>query len=128
MNNAELICEHVRQRLGFQLVAELKRADGTLPLIQLTPEWEETFQTYQLEGNNGDVALPPDKFNRLAGNIAEKVARAGETGVFPALVTSSRRRRFLRTVVGAKGVNVPVLSYEEIGLEARPAMVGVVAA
>jgi flagellar biosynthesis protein FlhA len=41
------IAEHVRQRLGFQLVAELKRNDGSLPLIQLAPEWEETFTTYQ---------------------------------------------------------------------------------
>ncbi len=44
----EAICEHVRQRLGFQLVAELRRADGTLPLVQLAPEWEETFLSYQI--------------------------------------------------------------------------------
>ena len=42
----EAICEHVRQRLGFQLVAEMRREDGTLPLVQLAPEWEETFNTY----------------------------------------------------------------------------------
>jgi len=32
----------------------------------------------------------------------------------------------LRTVVNAKGLTLPVLSYEEIGLEARPAVVGMV--
>ncbi len=124
----EAICEHVRQRLGFQLVAELRREDGTLPLLQLAPEWEETFAAYQLPGDRGagDVALPPDKFNRLATNVAERIARAGEAGIFPALVTSTRRRRFLRTVLGAKGLTTPVLSFEEIGLDARPAMVGVV--
>ena len=37
------------------------------------------------------------------------------------------RRRFLRTVLSAKGLTTPVLSYEEIGLEARPSMVGLVA-
>ncbi|HBM61694.1 MAG TPA: flagellar biosynthesis protein FlhA, partial [Citreicella sp.] len=31
----EAICEHVRQRLGFQLVAAMRREDGTIPLIQL---------------------------------------------------------------------------------------------
>jgi flagellar biosynthesis protein FlhA len=30
-------------------------------------------------------------------------------------------------VLGAKGLTAPVLSYEEIGLEARPALVGLVA-
>lgn len=130
LSTPEAICEHVRQRLGFQLIAEMKREDGTIPLLQLAPEWEDVFTTYQLPGERGghDVALPPDKFNRLVSNVSEKVARAAENGTFPALVTSSRRRRFLRTVLGARGITAPVLSFEEIGINARPAMVGVVAA
>jgi flagellar biosynthesis protein FlhA len=130
LGSAEAICEHVRQRLGFQIIAELKREDGTIPLIQLAPEWEKTFATYQIEGERGqrDVALPPDQFSRLANALADRLNRAAETGVYPALVTSTLRRRFLRTVVGAKGLGVPVLSYEEIGMDARPAMVGQVPA
>jgi len=127
----EAICEHVRQRLGFQLVAEYKRSDGTLPLVQLAPEWEETFLTYQADdgGRGGsDVALPPEAFNRLANGVAEKIASAGEKGVYPAVVTSTRRRRFLRTVLTAKGIANPVFSFEEIGTEARPALVGMVPA
>jgi flagellar biosynthesis protein FlhA len=130
LGTAEAVCEHVRQRLGFQLVAGLKRPDGTIPLIQLAPEWERTFATYQIDGERGlrDVALPPEQFNRLANALAERFARAAETGIAPALVTSTLRRRFLKTVLGAKGVSAPVLSYDEIGLEARPAMIGQVAA
>ena len=126
----EAICEHVRQRLGFQLVAELKRADGSIPLVQLAPEWEETFSTYQIETKGGgvDVALPPDKFNRLADGVARRLGETADRGLYPALVTSTRRRRFLRTILRARGISNPVLSFEEIGLEARPALVGVVAA
>lgn len=124
----EAICEHVRQRLGFQLVADLRRADGTIPLIQLAPEWEKAFATHQIDGDRGqrDVALPPDQFSRLANGLADRFNKAAESGTFPALVTSTLRRRFLRTVIGAKGLSAPVLSYEEIGMEARPALVGVV--
>jgi len=130
LGSPEAVGEHVRQRLGFQLVAELKRDDGTIPLIQLAPEWEKTFTTYQIDGerNLRDVALPPEQFSRLANGLAEKLNRAAENGAFPALVTSTLRRRFLRTVVAAKGLSAPVLSYEEIGTEARPAMVGLVPA
>ncbi len=130
LGTPEAICEHVRQRLGFQLVAELRRDDGTIPLIQLAPEWEKTFAAHQIEGDRGqrDVALPPDQFSRLANGLAERLNRAAESGTFPALVTSTLRRRFLRTVMGAKGLTAPVLSYEEIGMEARPALVGVVPA
>ncbi len=126
----EAVCDHVRQRLGFQIVAELKRDDGTIPLIQLAPEWEKTFAAFQIDGDRGqrDVALPPDQFSKLANGLADRLNRAAETGVYPALVTSSLRRRFLRTVMGAKGLGAPVLSYEEIGMDARPAMVGQVPA
>lgn len=130
LGSAEAVCEHVRQRLGFQIVAELRRPDGTIPLIQLAPDWERTFASYQMDGDklNRDVALPPDIFAKLANGIAERVNRASEAGTHPALVTSAARRRFLRTVIQAKGMQTPVLSYEEIGMEVRPALLGQVAA
>ena len=130
LGSPEAICEHVRQRLGFQIVAELKREDGSVPLIQLAPDWEKTFSTYQIDGDRGhrDIALPPELFARLANGLTERVNRAAETGVYPALVTSVARRRFLRTVVQAKGLQMPVLSYEEIGTNARPALLGLVPA
>ncbi|MEL6839619.1 MAG: flagellar biosynthesis protein FlhA [Pseudomonadota bacterium] len=124
------ITEHVRQRLGFQLVAEMRRPDGTIPLVQLAPEWEDTFAAYEIrtDRGGGDVALPPENFNQLADGIAEKLGQAAEAGAYAAVVTSMRRRRFLRTVMAAKGIMNPVLSFEEIGIDARPALVGLVAA
>lgn len=127
-SSPDLICEQVRQRLGFQLVASLRREDGTVPLVQLAPEWEETFLNFQIGDatSGGDVALPPDVFNSLAEKVADKIKSANDTGIFPALVTSTVRRRFLKTLVRAKGIGAPVLSFEEIGIDARPALVGVV--
>ena len=126
----EGICEHVRQRLGFQLVAELKREDGTIPIVQLAPEWEETFLTYQIETAAGglDIALPPELFNQLTDGVSERLSETAEQGLFPAVVTSTRRRRFLRTILRTRSISNPVLSFEEIGLEARPSLVGMVGA
>ena len=124
----EAICELVRQRLGFQLVAELQRPDGSLPLIQLAAEWEDTFTNYQVDADRGlDVALPPDLFNRLADNLSAKLQEITQQGVFPAIVTNTRRRRFVKTLMRAKGISNPVLSFEEIGVDARPSLVGVIA-
>lgn len=126
----EAICEYVRQRLGFQIVSQIRREDGTLPLLQLAAEWEDRFQRHQVQGRGDqlEVALPPDEFGRLAAGVAEKLAKVGEIGVQPAIITSGKRRRFIAAVLAAKGINAPVLSYEEIGLDARPSMVGVIAA
>ena len=124
----ENICEYVRQRLGFQLVADLRRDDGTIPLVQLAPEWEELFRSHQIESDQGfaDVALPPDIFNSLGNAIGEKVNRVAEMGINAAVVTSVHRRRFLKTVLAAKGILNPVLSFEEIGVDAKPSLVGMV--
>ena len=72
--------------------------------------------------------MPPEAFEKLTKNVADEIGTAQDRGVFPALVTSARRRRFLRTILSAKGVQSPVLSFEEIGIEARPSLVGTVAA
>ncbi|MEL7116598.1 MAG: FHIPEP family type III secretion protein, partial [Pseudomonadota bacterium] len=96
----------------------------------LAPEWEDRFRKYQVDGDRGqhDIALPPEEFSRLASAIGEKLTLANETGVYPAVITSVRRRRFLRTVLSANGIRNPVLSFEEIGSDAKPALVGLVAA
>jgi flagellar biosynthesis protein FlhA len=126
----EVVCEHVRQRLGFQIIADVQRDDGTLPLIQLAPEWEKTFAAHQMDGDRGqrDVALPPEQFSRLANGLAERINRSAEAGIFPAIITSTLRRRFLRTVLAAKGLTTPVLSYDELGADSRPSIIGQVAA
>lgn len=121
------ICEHVRQRLSFQIVAEIRNGEGAVPLVQLASEWESKFTEYQLgDGSSGDVALPPDLFQKLTSGVTEKLNAATEAGHFPAIVTSVRRRKFLRTLLAAKGVTNPVLSFEELGTESRPSLVGLV--
>lgn len=126
LTGIEAITEYVRQRLGFQLIADMQEPDGALPLVQLSPEWEALFQKHQLEGEHGgaDVALPPHEFNRLATAVAEQVGKAGEHGRYPAVITSARRRRFIHTVLNAKGIRNPVFSFEEVGSNAIPALVG----
>ena len=124
----ETLTEFVRQRIGFQLVAEVKRDDGSIPLIQLAGEWEEVFLRHELRGDHGasEVALPPETFKTFADRLAAAYQAANDNGVEPALVTTMRRRRFVRTVAVAKGLSLPILSFEEIGVEARPSLVGVV--
>lgn len=123
------ICEAVRQRLSLQLLEGLKRADGTVPLLQLASEWEDTFSKYALgPDHSGDVALPPELFQRLTQGAADKLAHLSDEGVFPAVISSARRRRYLRTVLSAKGISAPVLSFEELGSSAKPALMGVIPA
>ncbi len=129
-NSAEGLCEYVRQGMGLQLVGDFRRPDGTVPLVQLAPEWEDIFTNYQIESEFGaiDVALPPDEFNRLADEVSKRLAKSSETGTSAGVVTSVKRRRFLRSVLSSRGVMAPVFSFEEIARDVKPAVVGYVAA
>lgn len=122
----EQIAEYVRQRISFILVARLLDGEGHLPLIQLGPQWEKLFDTYQTgEDANADVALPPQEFNRLAAAVRTQLNTASVAGAYPAIITSTKRRRFLREVFMAKGIRNPVLSFEEVGSQVTPSIVGV---
>jgi flagellar biosynthesis protein FlhA len=126
-NDVDKLVEHVRQRLSFQIVSPLLEKDGALPLIQLGPAWEELFRNHEItqEGKGpADIALPPGEFNRLAGSVSKCLNEVSKSGRYAAVVTSARRRRFLRSVLSAKGIENPVLAFEEVALNATPAMLG----
>lgn len=124
----EVLAEHVRHRLSFQLTAALREKDGALPLIQLDPAWEALFARNEVSGSGGanDVALPGPDINRLTERIAAEITRIAETGRNPAIITAARRRRFIRAILAARGISSPVLSYDEIGTGVRPTMLGTV--
>ena len=126
-NQLEPVVEYVRQKLGRQITQPLLAEDGLLPLIQLAPEWEDVFRAHEVPGSDGqaaDIALPPSEINRLAEAVSNRLGEAAAKGRYPAVVAPVRRRRMIRTLLAAKGVKSPVLSFEEIGTRVRPAIVG----
>ncbi len=123
----EDVTEYVRQRIAMNFVSKLQSEDGTLPLIQISLDWEDIFKQYETTNaaNQTDVALPPEEFNRLARSVLDQVNQAAERSVAPAIVTTAARRRFIRAVLHAKKIRNPVLSYDEIDPTAQPVLIGV---
>jgi flagellar biosynthesis protein FlhA len=127
LGNAEAVCEHVRQRLGFQIVDRLQDDQGRLPLVQLSATWEQKFSEYEVNGEGGssDIALPPELFGELINAIQAKLNEVAQKGVVAAVATTSRRRRFLQTVLASKGIRNAVVAYEEISARSKPYIIGV---
>jgi flagellar biosynthesis protein FlhA len=124
--NAEQIAEHVRRRLSRQITAGLRNERGEAALIQLSPDWEQLFLKHEVvkQGGAKEVALPPDDFNRLSRSIQEQIRKAASLKISPAIVTFADRRRFIRTVLHAKGVRNAVVAYDELDLQTKPLLVG----
>ncbi|MFN7054785.1 flagellar biosynthesis protein FlhA [Hyphomonas sp.] len=121
------IVELVRQRLAFQIVDRLQDDQGRLPLIQLSANWEKKFAEYEVNNESGgsDVALPPEVFGELINSVQAKLNEVAQKGVVAAIATTSRRRRFLQTVLASKGIRNAVVAYEEINAKSRPYIIGV---
>lgn len=124
----DIATEFVRQKLGHQIIAEIKGEQDQLPLVQLSNDWESEFETYQIDLPNGvqDVALPPDLFATLTQSITDKIQALEKSWGQLAVITSANRRRFLATMIRAKGLRTPVISFEELGYDTAAAIVGVV--
>lgn len=121
------IVELVRQRLAFQIVDRLQDEQGRLPLIQLSTSWEQKFAEYEVTNESGgsDIALPPEIFGELITAVQTKLNETAQKGIIAAVATSSRRRRFLQTVLASKGIRNAVIAYEEINSKSKPYIIGV---
>jgi flagellar biosynthesis protein FlhA len=121
------VAELVRQRLSFQIVDRLQDDQGRLPIVQLGAGWEQKFIEHEVAGEGGasDIALPPEMFSELVQSVQGKLNEGAHKGVVAVVATSSRRRRFLQTVLASRGIRNAVISYEEISSRARPYIVGV---
>ena len=65
-------------------------------------------------------------FGELTNEVQTKLNEAAKKGVMASVATSSRRRRFLQTVLASKGIRNSVLAYEEISAKTKPYIIGVV--
>ena len=121
------IVELVRQRLAFQIVDRLQDDQGRLPIVQLGANWEQKFAEYEVNNEAGstDIALPPELFGELISSIQGKLNEVAQKGIVAAVATTSRRRRFLQTVLASKGIRNAVVAYEEISARSKPYIIGV---
>lgn len=125
----DLIYEHVRIRLGFQIIEKFITSDKRLNVIQLSQDWEDIFFTYQIKGENSnrnEIALPPSMLKELLDSAAAKIAISSTHSDYIAIITTSKRRRFLQTIFSTKGISNAVLSYDEIDHDVTLNLVGTI--
>lgn len=127
--NWDSIYEHVRSRLGFQILDKIKDKNNNLNVVQLAQEWEKIFATYQLNGDGfsrNEIALPPPLLQELLEKTSEKISGVTGSTSQTAIVTTSKRRKFMSSILTAKGITNPVLSYDEIDQNVSLNLVGVI--
>jgi flagellar biosynthesis protein FlhA len=113
--NVTGITEHVRARLGRQISSSQINEQGFIPMLTLSPEWEQAFaEAIVGEGEDRQLSMAPTKlqeFIRLVRSGFEQHAMMGEA---PVLLTSPGIRPYVRSIVERFRPATVVMSQNEV--------------
>src|SRR5580704_11403758 len=118
--NYGALTEHVRARLGRQICAQHTTSAGYLPLISLSPKWEQAFaESLSGQGDDRQLAMAPSRLSEFIALVRDRFEEAARQGESPVLVTSPAVRPFVRSIVERFRSQTSVLSQSEIHPRAR---------
>ncbi|MEI9931469.1 MAG: FHIPEP family type III secretion protein [Rhizomicrobium sp.] len=98
--NALYITEHVRGRLARQLCNANLAPGGYLPLIAMSPNWEQAFlESIIGQGEDRQLAMAPSQLQQFIQIVRDRFDDANNKGELPVLLTSPQIRPFVRSIV-----------------------------
>ena len=113
--NAMLITEHVRVRLACQLCHQNLSAQGFLPIIAMSPAWEQTFaESLAGQGEERQLAMAPSQLQAFIQTVRERFEDASGAGELPVLLTSPLIRPYVRSIIERFRPQTTVMSQNEI--------------
>ncbi|QGZ93593.1 flagellar biosynthesis protein FlhA [Terricaulis silvestris] len=120
MHDLVLITEHVRGRLARQVCYQHRNPDGSLPIITLSPNWEQAFAEALIgEGQSRQLALAPSKLHDFVADVRGAFERAAKMGETPVLLTSPAIRPFVRSLIERFRPSTIVLGQAEVHAKVR---------
>jgi flagellar biosynthesis protein FlhA len=123
--NITMITEHVRSRLARQISTMNTNDQGFIPLITLSPEWEQTFAESLIgTGDDRQLSMPPSKLQEFINTVRNTFERQAMAGEAPVLLTSPAVRPYVRSIVDRFRPMSVVMSQNEIFPKARIKTVG----
>jgi flagellar biosynthesis protein FlhA len=118
--NALYITEHVRARLARQLCHANLAPGGYLPLIALSPNWEQAFaESIVGTGEERQLAMAPSRLQQFIQQVREAFDEAGTKNEVPILLTSPQIRPFVRSIIERFRPQTVVMSQNEIHASVR---------
>jgi flagellar biosynthesis protein FlhA len=125
VKNPRDIVEHVRVRLARQICAQYTAPNGQLPIVTLSPSWEQAFmESIVGQGEERHLAMQPSKLQQFVTSVRDAFEEAARMGEMPVLVTSVQSRPFVRSIIERFRRETPVMSQGEIHSRARLKTVG----
>lgn len=123
--NVALISEHVRMRLARQISHQITNEEGYIPILAMSPAWEQSFVESLLgEGEERTLTMPPSKIQDFISSVRQKFDELAMQGESPILLTSPGIRPYVRSIVERFRPQTMVISQNEIHPRARIKTIG----
>ncbi len=119
--NLTLITEHVRMRLARQISHACTVEAGYIPVVSLSPQWEQTFSE-SLTGSGTEertLNLAPSKVHEFITLIRKKYEQFAMQGENPVMLTTPIIRPYVRSIIERFRASTLVLSQNEIHPRAK---------
>ncbi len=118
--NVMMITEHVRARLARQISDMCTGEQGFIPLVTLSPEWEQAFaESLVGTGEERQLSMAPSRLQEFIGLLRKTFERQAMMGETPVLLTSPGVRPYVRSIVERFRPSTVVISQNEIHPKAR---------
>jgi flagellar biosynthesis protein FlhA len=110
------ITEHVRRtRLARQISNGELNAEGYIPLVTLSPKWEQAFAEALVgDGEDRQLSMAPSTLQTFIVEIRESFERHAMAGDSPVLLSSPGIRPYVRSIVERFRPATVVISQNEI--------------
>lgn len=113
--NIVMITEHTRTRLARQISYENADQDGVIPLINLSPQWEQAFMESLVGGGEEkQLAMPPSQLQEFIGLVRMTFEDQAHAGEMPVLLVSPMVRPYVRSIVERFRPATVVMSQNEV--------------
>ena len=118
--NVNAIVEHVRARLARQISDASSDSSGVIPLVTLSPEWEQAFASaVRGDGEERQLVMAPSDLQQFIQTVRQTFERFAIMGDSPVLLTSPGIRPFVRSIVERFRPATTVMSQNEIHPKAK---------
>ena len=119
------ITEHVRTRLARQISDQNTDDQDVIPMITLSPQWEQTFaESLVGQGEDKQLSMQPTRLQEFITALRNSFERQAMMGETPVLLTSPGIRPYVRSIIERFRPVTVIMSQNEVHPKAKIKTVG----
>jgi len=121
------ITEFVRNRLSRQICHANTNQEGFIPIVSISPEWEQIFtRSLVNDGDDKQLSMPPSQLQEFVARVKKVYDEQAADGYIPVLLTSGSIRPYVRLIIERFRPSTVVMSQNEIHYRAKIRTLGVI--